>query len=281
MSLSVDQRLVDTFAPHIYFARDEVCFPISINQYLQECKIVTPDRIILQPSIDVLYEEFRAPSTIPLQFLDNNWEVKLRGAPDEAVCYVRVMQAAPHVYHLIYMYLFSHTEPYHCCGFGPRLTCYAHRADLKYLVVEVVEEQKEHEEQKEAHLLLSRVYFGAHGSNGGVWRSAADVELNDTHVTAYAATGDHSFYPHAGFYGRIFNVASDFCDHGYFSRPRPQLLYPENSPHFIPSIDGWVYFGGKMNVDGIDPPAKQGFWNNQISKFSNNWFRRLFCPAFW
>jgi hypothetical protein len=262
--------LVDQFAPSIWFHGSETSFPISAEHYFRETDVYHNGAIVQRsPTFQWIYDH-RQEAGLSLQFRDLDWKEKLAGGPGRTVAYVRVIRQ-PESFLFVYFYLFSHTEPYQCCDccFCPCISKFAHKADLKYIGVEVKEEK------------ISRVYFGAHGSNSGVWRSASQLAMDGTHPMAWSARGDHSFYPAAGTYPRIFGVLYDHCEAGFLSRPQVVPAFANDAPEFDAETDGWVYFPGKMNTDGIDPPTKQGFWNGEFPATSNNWFRRLFVPTYW
>lgn len=276
-----EQELIDRFCPRLYFHPDETCFPLDTALYLSKTQVLSrsdPTRVV-NPTPDALYQ-FRKQGTsnLYLEFVNpETWENELKGNPNDAYCYVRVLQKSDHrpLMMLVYFYLFSHTEAYSCCGgcssCCPKFMALSHKADLKYIGVEVNEYEQ-----------VSRVYYGAHGSTAGQWRKASQIEFcNNTHPIVYSTLGDHSFYPKPTKYPRIFGCVVDECGRGLFCDPIPRRILDEDEYGFNQFVDGWALFPGKMNVDGIDAPAQQNFWNGNFSKSSNNWFRRLFCPSFW
>jgi hypothetical protein len=127
---------------------------------------------------------------------------------------------------------------------------------------------------------VTKIYFGAHGSKSGVWKTAREASFYRTHPIAHSCHGDHSFYPSMGCYPRIVGTVYDECKDGivWLSEPKSiTRVYDEHEAEFDPSKHGWVYFPGKMNVDGINAPVGQWFWDATFPEDSNNWFKRLFC----
>lgn len=253
--------LVRKYSPHIMFHKDEVCFPISIDQYLQVCEL--NNQI---PTSEYLYNCYQLQSANPIKFQNEQSQDRIKGSPDDAVCYAKIIET-PNLYKLIYYYVFSHTEPYKCCYFGFPMYKYAHRGDIKFILVEVNKNDNK----------ITRAYFGAHGSMAGVWRESKDIQFNGDHLVAYAACMDHSFYPESGMYPRIFFVAWDKCSNNIKCEPSTILNHVENDPLFAAHESGWNYYPGTMNDQGVNMPNNQGFWHADVPEVSNNWFKRLFC----
>jgi hypothetical protein len=258
--------LVDKYAPYLVFHPDEVCFPITHLEYLEQCKTSTG----VPTTSRALYEEYKADRKLQLSFINDQWEVKLRGSSDSAPCYAKIINM-DNVIRIVYYYLFSHTTAYKCCGC---MCCcsmdkWAHKADLKFLIVEL----------DKVSLEKTRVYFGAHGTQAGQWRNVNEFDEIDEHPIAYAAMGDHSFYYNRGEHARIYWVARDKCaDYvSIVAKSTPSIVYDETHPLFDVDKHGWNYVPSSMNVDGVGQPYIQSFWNANVPEKSNNWFLRLFC----
>jgi hypothetical protein len=280
----MSQLICEKYAPYIVFHPDETCFPIKIEQYLSVCnplKYLDPlldqktveQKIAVQPTSDEIYQAYKDNKPVEnLSFkepIDTSLNI-IKGDPKQAYCYVKVVETDTYI-RLIYYYLFSHTDAYPCCGCCCPITSYAHKADIKYIVVELSKVSK----------VINKVYYGAHGSQSGAWKSASEIEYYDSHPVAYSAKGDHSFYYNSGVHPRIYFVVYDKCANsiidGTLCKPLVYQTVDDQNINFRSNLDGWNYLQSKMNVDGIDSPSKQGFWNNNIAEASNNWFKRLFC----
>lgn len=267
---SSDDNLVLTYAPYIYFAKGENCYPISINEYLLWCRLKSriDPTISIQATIPLLWDKFATnEKDTYLSFAYPGWEEGLMGSPKDASCYARIIRRHDGSVLLLYFYLFSHVSAYKCCGCLCDLDKYAHLADIKFIAVEL------------KHDVVSRVYYGAHGEGAGVWKDESEIESINGHPVAYATRGDHSFYYDECVHPRIFGIVYDVTEKYSLSLPTPSLVYAFNDERFNPDTMGWVYFPGKMNEDGIDPPANQGWWRS-IPEQSNSWFKRLFCPGY-
>lgn len=266
-----DLDIIQKFSPSIYFHPKETCFPISIETYLSVCCVRSkkdPYFCIQNPTCAKLYELYtKGKSDLYLQFNNSNWEERTRGDRKECICYCRDIKISEDSHLLIYFYLFSHTEPYNCCGCGPPFVSFAHRADLKFIAVETKGDD------------INRVYYGAHGQKAGEWRNKSQIRTDGTHPIAYSCKNDHSMYPDMGSHPRIYFLVYDECDavsSTDITRPETIQVYGKG-PKFRPDTMGWIYFPGNMNEDGIASPACQNFWTGNIPEKSNNWFLRLFC----
>lgn len=271
--------LVKKYAPYLVFQHDEVCYPIQIQTYLDVCKnefnidegkiIDEESQALNSASLYALYKEGR--NNLQLKFQDPvaDSQKKIAGNINDAYGYAKIMKVQ-NMTRIIYYYLFSHTEAYNCCYFGFPMNKYAHRGDLKYIIVDIDNNG------------LNKVYFGAHGSQSGVWRNVDQLIMSDNHVLAFSAKHDHSFYPEPGIYPRIYFVAYDVCKIAGSRICKPDIIinYDETDSMFLVEKSGWNYFPGTMNDQGIDAPYRQGFWHGKIADVSNNWFKRLFCCNF-
>ena len=152
---------VARYSPYLVFHPNEVCFPITHREYLAECKS--------DPNVDLngkqMYDEYKNGKQIQLSFANDKWADKLQGVKGTAPCYVRIIEKN-NIIQLVYYYLFSHTSAYNCCRCGFAMTSYAHKADLKFILVEVKRETE----------TINRVYFGAHGTKAGQWRNYKELD---------------------------------------------------------------------------------------------------------
>jgi len=265
------ENIFQLYSPILYFHRSEASFPISSEKYISACRILDSKGEILDenPTSKSIYEYKQAGlDSLQLQFKSPHWKDELAGNPGETVGYSRILRFENRIL-LVYFFLFSHTEPYRFCGCGPPLTVGAHRADLKFIAVELA-----------LDLSPTRVYFGAHGTKAGVWKPYSEVEKVGTNIVAYSALGDHSFYPEGRDHPRIFFIAWDKCEKGVESRPWIVRIDGDEEGEFSPEKDGWCYLPGNMNEDGIAAPWRQNFWNGNIPEVSNSPWKRLFCPDY-
>ena len=270
------EDIIAKYSPYIYFCKNEQCFPIDINKYLNACDVRSRsnDKIINNPTCDMLYQFYQNKTNdLYLEFKDKNWKEDLKGDYANAKCYVRVI-ANRYGFALVYFYLFSHTEAYRAFNCCCKLNKYSHKADLKFIVVFI----KYNRPFKSYN--ISKVYYGAHGTHAGVWKKIGKIQLDKTHPIAYSCCGDHSFYPYSGIYPRIFFAVYDKCKRGFLCKPEVVRICDDKDDEFKTDTMGWVYFPGEMSEDGISSPSNQWFWNAELPIKSNNWFKRLFCSMY-
>lgn len=293
----MSKELIEKFSPYIMFHINETSFPITINEYLSVCRPIVSDtngesKILVDekkdteikielkieskietigaPTSEQLYSAYKqAKPREPLLFNEpiDQSQAAIKGTPQSSFCYAKVISNTT-VYKIIYYYVFSHTEPYKCCYFGFPLNQWAHRGDIKFILVEVDKASGE----------LTRVYFGAHSTQAGCWRQKDQITYNNGHPVAWAAKGDHSFYPAKGFYPRIYFVANDDCSNNTIeTRPAVIINHEEGDKEFDIVVSGWNYWPGTMNDQGVNSPNNQGFWHGFVPEVSNNWWKRLLC----
>ncbi len=270
--------LVNKYSPCLYYAHDEVCYPIPIEQYLGACQVLDrndPKFCDPNPSSQSLFNlNGQHPCTHDyyLNFKNQSWAQDLCGDPNDATAYVKVINQPDGGYIFVYIYLLSHTEPYQLCGCLCPLKSFAHKGDLKFNAVFVSPDQGNP---------ITGVYYGAHGFHSGQYVDADRVQYQDTHPVAYPCRGDHSNYSDPSCHPRIFFCVYDRCEHRQMCQPKLIQVYNHDDVQFNSQSMGWLYFPGNMSCDGIASPANQCFWNATFSTTdSNNWFKRLFCCCF-
>jgi hypothetical protein len=270
------ETLIQRFSPLLIYTSDEPYFPVGIQEYLQQCTLITPTEAIATPSSADLWKVYCSlgqptdrNEQYYLQFM-TGWQEQLRGHEKQAPIYAKVTEYASY-YDLLYIVLSACTTPYALCGCRSCLYPQgAHLSDVKHLTVRV----------DKKYLALQKVYFGAHGYQCGEWRDATDVATVGSHICAFACHGDHSFYPEAGNHPRICGCVNDVTADQLVCDTVPQLIRDKSDPLFDPATSGWCYWPGLMAEQGVSAPALQP-WFQQESEVSNNWWRRFFCPSWW
>ena len=285
------KNLISIYTPYLYFHKNETCFPIPIETYLKECELrvntginttsTDPDfnnstLVDSNPTPENLYHigfpiENEPTSTYFLNFKTQDWKSKLMGERTTHTTYVgvNVDDAVLHNYTLIYTYLYSHTEPYQVFNCLWPLNSYAHRGDVKFNVVYV------------RNNTIAGMYFGAHGTKGGQYKSADELTFIEGHPVAFPCRGDHSNYYNLGIHPRIFGVVYDITGDAYLSKPQVIKIYDRSDPHFDIGTMGWLYYYGKMSPDGVNAPGNQWYWDLEFDIVnSNNSFKRLCLPSY-
>jgi len=277
MNKSIEE-LAQLYSPYLYFRKEEVCYPITIENYLSVCNLYSEDSILIDrnPSSLSLYQLYNSivdnsrNKSHYLAFKEENWKELIKGNNQDSYGYVRILPNVEDSFIFIYFYLFSHTIPYKLMNCCCPLTNFAHKADIKFIAVKVQADQK-----------IEGVYFGAHRSFGGEYVRIDDLFFEGSHPIAFSCYGDHSFYFEPSCYPRIFGMVYDDCGKDILCKPSVIQVYGENEDNFDATTMGWIYFPGKMNEDGIDAPSNQWFWEGKIPfTESNNWYKRLFCYKF-
>lgn len=284
----VQSQIILDYSPYLYLHSKEKSFPISAVDYIKETRVLEEGKTIIEnPTFSDLYDlRKNGKNGLKIQFKSPDSQDRLAGTPETAVVYSKVADRplavdpsgklpdakTTGIYTLIYFFLFSHTEAYNCCVIGFPLTKWAHKADLKFMAVQVhIADEK---------VVPKKVFFGAHGTKAGVWKDYSQVEKYGSHPIGYVAKGDHSIYFDSRPHPRIYFVAWDLCQKAMLSIPRVERVYDETDAEFLPELHGWTYFPGNMNEDGIVAPWLQNFWRAEIPEESNNALKRLFVPDF-
>ena len=281
--MTIIDELINSFSPHIYFHKNEVCYPINIDTYLQKCEIKSKtDLAYIDYPIDQkeLYSHYLKNTKDLYLALTTCDSDSLRGDPNNAPCYVKVIPVNENKYLLIYFYFFSHTIPYKACGCCCDLNSYAHQADMKSIGVLVEKNLNTSVDASASTFSLSKVYFDAHGSQSGVWKNNNEIKSNGTHPVAYSCKGDHSFYYDSGCHPRIFGVVYDICAEDTLCTPIPTQVYNNTDTEFNQNTMGALYFPGDLGPNGINCASTHSFWTGNYPITSNNWFKRLFCPNY-
>lgn len=93
-------------------------------------------------------------------------------------------------------------------------------------------------------------------------------------------------YPEPGTWWRICGFANDIVgpksDDGHSRwdpKIEPVLLFDEADARYG-ETDGIRYlgYGGTFGEDGVNPPHRQGWWNDE-NQYTNNFFRRCLWPC--
>lgn len=281
---TVPDEVIFRHCPYLSFSENETCYPISIETYLSVCELrincpekktnITPDLsnstvLTSFPTIGDLYDYKDGDGNVFLNFINGNWEILLKGDPENVTCYTYVAKQPNNTFLIYYIYLYSHTVPYKLFDCLCSLKCFAHKGDIKFNAVHI-----------DANYNLIGVYFGAHGSHGGQYVSANKIEFLGTHPIAYPSLGDHSNYYNDGCHPRIYMTVVDKCYSDLTCIPFLVRILDEHDPRFNVNTMGWAYFGGYMNVNEM-VSSPHHVWKDGIDLTkSNNWFKRLFYPKY-
>jgi hypothetical protein len=276
-------NLIELYTPYLYFHRDETCFPITIEKYLNECNLCmnksfkdSPDLdkyaiIDFEPTSSKLFEIGANPLYF-LKFKQSDSLETLKGDKSQTFCYVGVHidDESSGNYTFIYNYIYSHTEAYKCMNCLPyEFESYAHLGDVKFNILYIRNNK------------IDSMFFGAHGTYGGQYVKKSNISFVDSHPVVYVCRGDHSNYYDSGWHPRIFCAVCDVTSPDYLSKPTAIRIYDKNDSEFDLNTMGWLYFLGKMSPDGINAPMNQFYMEtNYYNTISNNSFKRLCIPKY-
>ena len=291
------QNIADTYSPSIMFHPQETFYPIDIKTYLKQCNGIIPNQQEA-PLTQNMIDDFTWIDTIrkenntgsrndaySFDMTDDTYHT-IHGDPEFGPIYSKVTVSDTQ-YDILYVAFFGRVEPYQICNcccttttvICPSCSCYSsvngHTADVKHIRVIVDRSSSK----------IVKCYYGAHGVQGGEWRSSDNVIEDSSrlghHPVIYSVKHDHSFYPDSGFHLRIFGIIWDTTS-GKGSKfiPYVHLIYDPKAPKYDPKIHGWIGWIGSLSQDGISAPYIQPFWTSDPD-VSNSPLKRFFCSAWW
>jgi hypothetical protein len=137
--------LINKFSPYIFFHIQESCFPILLPVFLSQMEIKSKIPIndtFQNPTNEYCYELFNKKdkdwyNQLFLSPKINDWKNNTKGDPLQTNCYCKAIKINDNKYILVYIYFFSHTEPYKLFNKFMELDCYAHVGDFKSIAVEI------------------------------------------------------------------------------------------------------------------------------------------------
>jgi hypothetical protein len=245
-----------------------VAFPITSELYLSQCCILG---ICDKANNNACWDMYLKNQNIELQFTSSDALLYLTGSDTAAPCYAKVFEKTKFNKPAIcYFYLYSHTEPYKLCERGCALKEWAHLSDVKFIWIELTSLDNDAK--------INRIYFGAHGVNGGSWSTKYNIH-DLTHPVAYVTKGDHSYYSDHSIHPRIYGIVCDITKYTFPIISSPVQVFECTDLKFNSSIMGWCYYPGNLNQNGVASPHNQWWWTGDIPEESNSWWKRLCCPT--
>jgi hypothetical protein len=236
LSDDYNTELAKKFRPIFNFHKDEMYFPISIEEYLENCVMTDNNgKIILEnPTVkDLSYYENGSFMLLVTSNVYNN--IKLNPS---ITIYAKVVEDDTHYYITYYMIFLN--------NIGYDIGCWKnvgeHLYDLEHITMKI----------KKYNESIETVFFSAHSD--GEMKKEKDLEWKNSRIVVYVAKGSHAMYNRGGTIYRIWFAANDKCgQHISFSHNELKLL--ENN-------DNWVYFNGKMSQDGGSLMGSR-YWFNE------------------
>lgn len=304
-------QAIQKYAPIMYLHKNEKAFPMSAQAYLQhpETKIVqqnnhrksnkAPKQILLDKgqaiptTIAQLAQTHAGQSDIFVEIADcvtagqdpkkhtdaqgnltTTAYVKVDPVNDQGKAYIT------------YIFFYGLNFPYQLklpisnIPLPPGEILNEHECDIEHIVEEFDVSNNE--------LVLSRIFYAAHGSAEGLWFDILHPENNSknehvtfedhTHPIVYIAKGGHGCYPQPGNYVRIFGFANDETNKDMRWTPNWVLIRSPQDPAFNTQKDGWILLPGDMGPRGVGALAQQKWFKDVRSELSNGSTKnRHFC----
>lgn len=255
--------LLKTWSPIVYLHSKEKYFPCSSDWLLKNSTLVdyttNPITKISPVNNKDLYDnaklhEFKKneDNTLILSFNKDLYpgEIPISNVP----CYGYVSRFEDKTF-LRYVFLYANNGSYSIIGLRE---IGQHPGDIESIVVEL-----------DKNLLLSRVFFGAHGQKDGRLVNKKNIELENGKVVAYSALNGHGLYYKEGVALRMGGIANDYIDKGIKWVPNVVQFFQPTEKGFNPNTMGWTVFwgriGGTINKgddSGIMGIPDKNFFNN-------------------
>lgn len=301
------------YSPIAYLSKKEKAMPMSALKYLQheETRVVQqknhkknnkePKKILIDKgqvtpeAIAQLAETHKGESGIFVEITDCITAGENPATNTDAqgnlttTAYVKIdpFETEGKVY-ITYIFFYGFNFPYQLhmpfsnIPLPPGEILNAHACDIEHVKMELVWDTN-HE-----NLILSRIFYAAHGSEEGLWMDVLHPENNPSnesvtfengHPVVYIAQGGHGCYPSQGTYVRIFGFANDKTEKGIRWTPHWVLIHPPQDPLFNPQKDGWILLPGNMGPQGVGGVAKQKWFRDPLAELTaGNKKNRHFCP---
>lgn len=214
--------LIHRFNPVLWLHPTEKYYPSSVADYVAHSQLwcngtLEPRGVKLHDSI--LYN-LSSPHGSDC-FLKPNASVRsgfthrLREAP----VYVYYKQFRTFL-EIRYIYFYGYNGAYNILHFLKYLDLNygAHYADFEHVTLRFVRTGGDRK------VALEKLYYSAHTTVEGMWRTPREVEWRERRPVAYVAFGSHGNYPSVGIWKRIFGFANDFCARGTLWKPERIVL---------------------------------------------------------
>lgn len=246
--------LAELHKPVVFLDSNEQYHPCSIEYFFRNSTYYRDGSAIYAKGVIT-------PETLPLDarkgdslMVDSDYyfgpmnliEVPMYGYPRSVL-----LDDGREVVQISYCFIYTYNGPKKIMGCIPMG---AHQGDVEHVTVELHNETP------------TRVYFGAHKSDDGLWVPAENCEYTSTgQLVVYSAKDSHASYPHQREYTRCIGCADDITDAGA----------RWNGPLKI--IDGTTPWNSWPGHLGNEPtPGHHGWWDYE-NETSTNWFCRAFC----
>lgn len=255
-----EETLLRKHLPRFRLHPDEEYFPISVEQFLQECTMKKNGRT---------YREYGTLTPEVIDALDIKEKVNLRarelvwagGLPSASI--YGVCTRHTNFYLLQYIMFFAYNGPYTCC-----CCCCCnirgHPADFEHVTIVVDRESNE----------VLEVRLGQHGREAvHKWD---DFTMLDSRPYIYIAKNNHAMYPDRKVYRRRCFLRNDttlddhegttFC--GTTIDMLPLVVVSEQTP--------WLRFTGDWGGKTYSPMLS-GWWRRKGPRTTNCFWRMLCC----
>ena len=240
--------------PLVYLDSNEQYFPCSIEYFFKNstyCRDGVPlyAKGIITP--ETLPEDARKGDSLLVDSDFYTGPMNLIEVPMYAYPRNVILEDGRSVIQISYAFIYTYNGPKQIMGCIP---VGAHQGDVEHITVELYNGE------------VTRVYYGAHKSDDGLWVNAEDCEYTESgQLIVYSANGSHASYPHQRDYIRCIGCADDITDAGeYWNGPVV----------IIDDTTAWNMWPGHL---GNEPTPGHHSWWKYENETSTNWLCRTFC----
>lgn len=239
--------LVLSFRPLLWLHSQERYYPASIEHYINHSQLVCNGTLLATPmTLDrASLMQHTQPYDLnecyltPQRAIQRGFHTQVADAPFYA--HHRLLEHG-RVLEVRYVFFYAYNGPFELLRFFRYLHVNygAHDGDFEHVTLQF-------ERRPNGHIRLARMYFGAHTSQEGVWRTPQDIQwprkgagqLPRPYV--YVAHGSHANYPHEGIFVRLLGIVNDYCDRGTLWDPLRVIVLND-------AADTWHRYTGRFSM---------------------------------
>lgn len=252
-------RLLFSLRPIVYLARDEDCYPSTIEFLLEHSALYRGNELIaplgrIKNGADLLSYQNEFGNNLRLDISSTIWHGKNQPL-SEVPFYVTSYNDGDYLVGQ-YVFIYPYNGVYKVCNknYGQ------HEGDVEHVDVWI------HKEKKEVHFV--KAYFAAHRSYDGEWLKKDQIIFEGKRPVVFSAYHGHGSYWKAQTWLRVCCLANDHTSFGERWDP--------SSISYITEDTDWNRFTGPLG----DPstPLHHDWWHNSKSEHSATFCSRIFCP---
>lgn len=254
------QNWAQAYRPIVYLDKREKYFPTTIDHYLSNCIMFTPNNGIL-PTIINRYNLANLGNQFgPETFL---WCDNKIGLPDNlpSVPFLTHIRLQGEWVAITYIFVYAYNGPLNKCG--------AHQADIEHATFLF---------NHQGH--LQHIYLAAHDRYQGRWMKPQDLDWEDGHPIIYSALHSHGSYARPQTTWRLFGCFNDHTSQGKKWLPEELEFINENTEwlHYCGFLGGpssFTFYALDFQKGHVKTPLYQSWWHTE-SKYTVKWYNRMF-----